>query len=96
MVYHTIPLLWYGMVWLVHLHKVLSHVLATGHQDHQYGIRTAGRPQVAPARLAATNSGWRWRAAAQYAALPVELRGEGSLPKFLAGLRRHTARTVGI
>ena len=26
----------------------------------------------------------------------AELRGEESLPKFLAGLRRHTARTVGI
>ena len=80
----------------VHLHLVLSRALASGHQQHQHDTRTAGRRQVAPARLAAANSSWRWRAAAQYAALPVELRGEESLPKFLAGLRRHTTRTVGI
>ena len=80
----------------VHLHQVLSRALATGHQPHQYNTRTGGWRQVAPARLAAADSSWRWRAAAQYAALPAELRGEENLPRFLAGLRRHTTRTVGI
>ena len=65
-------------------------------ERHHYDTRTAGRWQVAPARLATANSSWRSRAAAQYAALSVVLREEGSLPKFLAGLRRHTTRTVGI
>ena len=80
----------------VHLHQVLSRALASGHQQHQYETRTAGRREVTPARLAAANSSWRWRAAAQYAALPAELREEGSLPRFLAGLRGHTVRTVAI
>ena len=79
----------------VHLHQILRHALHSGVQ-HQYETRTAGMRQVAPARLAAANTSWRWRAAAQYAALPVELREEGSLQMFMSGLRKHVIAKVAI
>ena len=79
----------------VHLYNILCRALDSGVR-HQYGTRAAGRREVAPARLAAANTSWRWRAAAQYAALPAKLRSEGSLPAFLSGLRQHTLDHVEI
>ena len=79
----------------VHLHQILRRALTSGVQ-HQHDTRTAGTRTVAPARLAAANSSWRWRAAAQYAALPEDLRKEESLVAFLPALRRHTIMTVAI
>ena len=79
----------------VHLHQILRRALTSGVQ-HEHDTRTAGTRTVAPARLAAANSSWRWRAAAQYAALPAELRKEESLVAFLPALRRHTIMYVAV
>ena len=79
----------------VHLYHILSRALASGVR-HQYPTSTAGTRVVAPARLAAANSSWRWRAAAQYAALPEGLRREESMHLFLTRLRQHTMDHVAI
>ena len=79
----------------VHLYDIICRALTSGVR-HQYGTRAAGRREVAPARLAVANTSWRWRAAAQYAALPEGLRREESLPAFLEGLRQYTLDHVAI
>ena len=79
----------------VHLYTIIRRALASGVR-HQYPTSTAGTRVVAPARLAAANSSWRWRAAAQYAALPEGLRGEESMHLFLTRLRQHTMDHVAI
>ena len=79
----------------VHLHQILRRALTSGVR-HQHNTRTAGTRTVAPARLAAANNSWRWRAATQYAALPEELRREENLATFLPALRRHTLRNVAV
>ena len=79
----------------VHLYDVVCRALASGVRHH-YPTSTAGTRVVAPARLAAANTSWRWRATAQYAALPEWLKREESLPAFLAGLRQHTLAHVEI
>ena len=80
-----------------HLHQILRRALSSG-VEHQYETRAAaaGTRTVAPARLAAANSSWRWRAAAQYAALPEGMRREESMKTFQAALRRHTLMNVAI
>ena len=79
----------------VHLHQILCRAMNSGVR-HEYATRAAGTRTVAPARLAAANNSWRWRAAAQYAALPEGLREEESLQKFLPALRRHTVTNIPI
>ena len=79
----------------VYLHQVLSTSLASG-VHHRYPTSAAGRRQVAPARLAVADTSWRWRAAREYADLPAVLRTEASLPRFLAGLRKHAIQHVDI
>ena len=44
----------------VHLYLIIRRALASGVR-HQYPTSTAGTRVVAPARLAAANSSWRWR-----------------------------------
>ena len=63
---------------------------------HQYPTRAAGARAVAPARLEEANTSWRWRASAQYAALPAELRAEETMANFRARLKEHTRRHIDI
>ena len=79
----------------VHLHQVVQGALTSGVQ-HRYPTSAAGTRQVTPARLEVANSSWRWRASAQYAALPPGLRAETTMAKFKAGLREYTRRHIGI
>ena len=78
----------------VYLHQVVQGALASG-VHHQYPTRAAGARAVAPARLEVANTSWRWRASADYAALPPELKMEESMPRFMSGLRAHTKRHIG-
>ena len=79
----------------VYLHQVVQGALASG-VHHQYPTRAAGARVVAPARLEAANTSWRWRASAQHAALPAELRTEASMQQFQAKLREHTKAHINI
>ena len=79
----------------LYLYHVVLDALSSGVQ-HQYPTRSAGTRQVAPARLEVANTSWRWRAARQYAALPTELKREGSMPRFLARLREYSRCKVAI
>ena len=54
----------------VHLYHIVSRALASGVR-HLYDTRAACRRDVAPVRLAAANTSWRWR--------PTALRKEESL-----------------
>ena len=78
-----------------YLHTVVTSALASGVQ-HRYPTRTAGTRVVTPAHLSVANTSFRWRASTQYAALPQDLRNEGTLKQFLVKLREYTARNVAI
>ena len=78
-----------------YLHQVVTGALASGVR-HRYPTRAAGARTVTPARLTVANSSFRWRATAQYAALPEDLRTEESLPRFLADLRTYTKLNISI
>ena len=78
-----------------YLHTVVSIALASGVQ-HRYPTRNAGMRVVTPARLSVANTSFRWRASAQYAALPQELQKEKNLPQFLGALREYTRRHIAI
>ena len=95
--YHSVALVHKVLVHQApaHLHQIICRALSSG-VTHRYPTSTAGTRVVAPARLAAANSSWRWRAAAQYAALPEQLREEANLGIFLTTLRQHTIRNVAI
>ena len=87
--YHSVALVHKVLVHQapVHLYHIVSRALASGVR-HLYDTRAACWRDVAPARLAAANTSWRWR--------PTALRKEESLVAFLPVLRRHTVMTVAI
>ena len=70
--YHSVALVHKVLVHQapVHLYHIVSRALASGVR-HLYDTRAACRRDVAPVRLAAANTSWRWR--------PTALRKEESL-----------------
>ena len=78
-----------------YLHQVVTDALASGVR-HQYPTRAAGTLVVTPAGLSVANTSFRWRASAQYAALPQDLKRERSLPCFLTALKEYTRRQIAV
>ena len=61
-----------------YLHQVVCEALASG-TKHRYPTSAAGKQPVKPAKLMMANTSFRWRASADYANLPLDLKEEKNL-----------------
>ena len=79
----------------VYLHDVLLKAMTSGVR-HRYPTRTSGKRVVAEASLSVANTSFRWRAGAQYAALPANIKEEQNIKSFLIQLKRYTIEQIEI
>ena len=78
-----------------YLHQVVCEALTSG-TKHRYPTSAAGKQPVKPAKLMMANTSFRWRASADYANLPLDLKEEKHLKSFLTRLKSHTRLHVPI